>query len=104
MTSETRTFIEASDVFGIEIGCPKCNLAIFYPITVERVIEIGSFCPHCNHPFFDVVKDAVYPGRHYPAVDALQEIAAGLRKLTNPERTDIHANIRFRLAEPKAKA
>lgn len=97
MTSETRNLLESKDISGIEIECPECHLAIFYPIDVKEVIKIGSSCPHCNHGFFDSVRDNVYPGSHFPAIDSLQEIAANLRKLSRSDRTDIHAQIRFRV-------
>jgi hypothetical protein len=103
MTSETRTLIEAADIIGVEIECPDCRLTIFYPVAVEKVMKIGPSCPHCNRLFFDSSRNNVYPGSHYPAIDAIQEIASNLRKLTRPDRTDIHALIRFRVAmEPKA--
>ena len=95
MTSETRTFIEARDITGIEIECPACRLKVVYPVTVKDAIKIGPNCSHCNHTLFDNTHDNVYPGTHFPAIDAIQEIAANVRKLTRTDRTDIHANIRF---------
>ena len=99
MTSELRTFIEAGDISGIEVGCPKCHLTLFYPVDVEKAIELLARCPHCSHDFFDELRtNRGYPHSEYPAINDLQKIAAALRTLLRPDRTDIHAQIRFRIA------
>jgi hypothetical protein len=105
MTSETRTLIEAADITGVEIECPKCHLAMLYPVVVEHVITIGHNCPHCNLPFFDEANNrAAFGGNNYPAIENIQQIAAHLRALIRPDRTDIQAQIRFRVnTESKAK-
>jgi hypothetical protein len=97
MTSETRTFIQAADISGIEIECPKCNLTIFYPAGGERVMEILAGCPHCYNQFFDEGAKS----HDYPAINDLQKIVGALRTLLRPDRTDIHANIRFRITDSK---
>jgi hypothetical protein len=103
MTSETRTLIEAHDIRGVEVECPECHLTILYPVAVEKVIKIGPACPHCNHTFFDSIRDNVHPGIHCPAIDSIQEIASNLRTLIREDRTDIHANIRFLIGSPNGK-
>jgi hypothetical protein len=98
MTSETRTFIGAADVSGIEVECPKCGLTIFYPIGGEKTLDILAGCPHCSHQFFDAKSDARGFGHpEFPAINELQKFAASLRTLLRSDRTDIHANIRFRI-------
>jgi hypothetical protein len=95
MTNETRTFIQAIDISGVEVECPKCFLTIFYPVAaVEKVTELLARCPSCNHDFFDYINTRTV---EYPAINDLQKIAASLRSLNRPDRTDIHANIRFRV-------
>jgi len=101
MTSETRTFIEATDIAGVEMECPKCFSTIFYPIAaLEEAKNIPSNCPQCNRVMFDVLP--TNPESHYvqfpsyPAINDLQKIAAGLRSLVR-ERTDIHTQIKFRI-------
>jgi hypothetical protein len=109
MTSETRTFIEAQDIAGVEIECPQCLSTVFYPIAaLEESKKIPSSCPQCNRGLFDVLPTnpqspyAQFPS--YPAINDLQKIAAALRSLVR-ERTDIHAQIRFRInTETKAKS
>jgi len=101
MTSETRMFIEAGDVAGIEVECRECHSTVFYPLAaIEKAEKIIATCPQCNHGLFDVAPTnpqspyVQFPS--YPAINDLHKIAAGLRSLVR-ERTDIHANIRFRI-------
>ncbi len=103
MTSETRTFIEATDIAGVEIECQYCHSTIFYPIVaLADAKKLPANCPQCNHGMFDVLPTnsqsqyTQFPS--YPAIDDLQKIAASLRDLVR-ERTDIHASIRFRVDE-----
>src|SRR5271163_3866960 len=108
MTSETKTFVQAQDIAGIEVECPQCHVTIFYPASAtEKGTEILSRCSHCNRDLFDAAPiPASSPYTHspsYPAINDLQKVAAGLRSLVR-ERTDIHANIRFRIdAELRGK-
>ncbi|MGB9488893.1 MAG: hypothetical protein WCA92_00385 [Terriglobales bacterium] len=101
MTSETRTFIEAKDIAGIEMECQQCRSTVFYPIAaLEEAKKIIANCPQCNHGLFDVAttnpQSAYIQYPSYPAINDLQKIASGLRSLVR-ERTDIHANVRFRI-------
>jgi len=101
MTSETRTFVEARDIAGIEVECQECHSTVFYPLTaVEKTEKIIANCPQCNHVLFDVAPtNPQSPYAHfpsYPAINDFHKIAAGLCSLVR-ERTDIHANIRFRI-------
>jgi hypothetical protein len=108
VTSETRTFIAANDIAGVEVECPRCHSTIFYPIAaLDEAKKISSNCPQCNHGLFDVLPTD--PQSHYtqfpsyPAINDLQKIAVGLRSLVR-ERTDIHATVRFRIdAELRGK-
>jgi hypothetical protein len=87
MTSETKTFINATDIAGIEVECQQCHVTIFYPVSaMEERAQIIARCPHCNGDLFDA---APAPAPHfahfpsYPAVDDLHKIASGLRALTS---------------------
>ena len=96
MTTETKIFIELPDICGLEITCPKCDFVAVLP--VDKPFTLSPQCMNCGHHWFDE-KSGSYPsgdGR-YPAIDSLQAIASELRKLTNPERTDIHAELRLNL-------
>ena len=48
MTSETRTFIQLSDIVGLESQCPnvKCKARISIP--VENFSVFGPACPACR--------------------------------------------------------
>ena len=101
MTSETRTFIEAGDIAGVEVECRECHSTVFYPLAaVEKAEKVLATCPQCNRGLFDMAT-ADAQSRYvqfptYPAIGDLHKIAAGLRSLVHV-RTDIHANIRFRI-------
>jgi hypothetical protein len=97
MTSQTRTLIGAEDIAGIEIECQKCGLTVFYPAGGERVAHILAGCPNCCDGFFDEGNK----GQEFPAINELQKIVSALRALVRPDRTDIHANIRFRITDNK---
>jgi hypothetical protein len=102
MTSEMRTLIELGDVTGVEMECPECHLAIFYP--VAKLFKIAPSCPHCNHQWFDERPDRHPSEKPHPAIESLHEIASQLRTLTRKDRTDIHAKIRLRItAEPEKR-
>jgi len=105
MTTETRIFLEPRDVQGIEVACPECRLSVFYPIDVKAMIKIGPNCFHCGHKLFDQLdnRQKIGGGISYPGIDSIQEIAGHLRALKRQDRTDIHADIRFRLDEGSAQ-
>lgn len=101
MTSETKTFVQAQDIAGIEVECHQCHVTIFYPVSIaEKGTKILARCSHCNVDLFDAEPVnssspyAQFPS--YPAIDNLKSVADGLRTLCD-KRTDIHANIRFRI-------
>jgi DNA-directed RNA polymerase subunit RPC12/RpoP len=105
MTSETRTFVQAHDIEGVEVECPKCQLTIFYPIAAtEKTTEILAGCPHCSHRLFDdTTTGTTFRSQNFPAIIDLQKIASGLRALVRADRTDIHAGIRFRVGSVSGK-
>jgi transposase-like protein len=104
MTSETRTLIEAADITGVEVECPECGITTFYPLQLESIKKIGPGCPHCHRQFFDMATTTVSGAEAYPALSFIHGIIGNLTKFTQTDRTDIHANVRFRLnMEPKAE-
>ncbi len=97
MTSETRTLIEFQDIVGVEIACPECKITTFYPLRMESIRKIGLQCPHCNYQFFDMATAQVAGPEAYPALSSLHGIIGNLSRFTQPDRTDIHAQIRLRI-------
>jgi hypothetical protein len=105
MTSETKTFVQIKDIAGIEVECQRCGVTTLYPIhpisatVTEKSTEILPRCA-CRHDLFDVAPVAAsshyVPFPSYPAIDDLHNIASHLRSLVQT-RTDIHANVRFRI-------
>jgi hypothetical protein len=103
MTSETKTFVQIKDIAGIEVECQRCGVTILYPIHatsgIEKSTEILFRCA-CRHDLFDAApvpaSSHYVPFPSYPAIDDLNNIASHLRSLVQ-QRTDIHANVRFRI-------
>jgi phage FluMu protein Com len=103
MTSETRTLIELKDVASVEIKCPECKVNILFPIAEGFKLE--AYCPQCHRPWFDGIKDKQTNIDVYPAVNSILAIAAELRKLNRPERTDIRTGVRLHIdTTPQAGA
>jgi hypothetical protein len=48
MTSETKCFIDFSDVVGIELQCPDCKATFTH--TLEKFITLSYPCPNCRAP------------------------------------------------------
>lgn len=94
MTSEKRTFLELSDVLGVEVECPTCKFGAFFP--TEKTQKIPAFCPQCNATWFDD-KVGDYGKTTYPAIDSLLNVSAELRSLTHKDRKDIHTSVRIRV-------
>jgi nitrate/TMAO reductase-like tetraheme cytochrome c subunit len=94
MTSETRTFIETTDVSGIEIECSYCHIKSLFPIS--ECSKIDARCPHCEKKWFDSNENA-QDKTVCPAADNLRAVAANLR-LLGGVRTDVHAKIRVYLS------
>jgi hypothetical protein len=52
MTTETRVFIELSDIVGIEFECPKCATKILYSLS-KSYDRLAEKCPNCFEPWFE---------------------------------------------------
>ena len=48
MTSETRTYIDFSDIAGVEVTCHECQTSTTR--TLERFVDGTCVCPNCETP------------------------------------------------------
>jgi hypothetical protein len=105
MTSETKTFVQAQDIAGVEVECQQCHVSVFYPVSApEKGAEILPRCSHCKRDLFDATTAAppYAPFQSHPAIEEIKSIADGLRALCR-KRTDIHANVRFLIDTESAR-
>jgi phage FluMu protein Com len=63
MTSETKTFIQFSDLVAVETRCPNCNTCLVHK--VEGFDYFRSHCPHCKYewlstPDVEYIRDFFY--------------------------------------------
>ena len=56
MTSQTKKFIEVSDILAFRFQC-KCGSMIVTPI--EGYKEMPIACTNCGHSFYDVNNDSI---------------------------------------------
>jgi hypothetical protein len=79
MTTETQTFIAATDVKGIRIECLTCHTKTIVSLDTEQSREhakhlLNRFqCQHCNAEWF-TVKDSSYLELVARLIDALSAI------------------------------
>lgn len=56
MTSQTKKFIETSDLLALRFEC-KCSLTVVIPISKYK--EMPITCPNCGHEFAEHVNTSV---------------------------------------------
>lgn len=91
MTTETKTFIELSDIVTIKLECPTCGIATSIPLA-SVPSTISAVC-QCRERFFDERANRHPSQNQYPAIDSLLAIANNLVALTRSDRTDLRAKI-----------
>jgi hypothetical protein len=97
MPTESRTFIELSDISGVEFECPKCQAKILYPI--KRHYEpLPENCPSCGQKWFDSNPDL--PAGQPQVVELVQKTLISLHNIT--ETPAIRAHVRLNLKDLSA--
>jgi DNA replicative helicase MCM subunit Mcm2 (Cdc46/Mcm family) len=51
MTTQTKTFIELSDILAVRVQCSKCQSTVTMPITREMSFAGMRHCPNCGKPW-----------------------------------------------------
>jgi hypothetical protein len=94
MPSESRTFIELSDISGVEFECPKCQAKILYPI--KRHYEpLPENCPSCGQKWFD--NNPNLPEGQSQVVELVQKTFISLHNIT--ETPAIRAHVRLNIKD-----
>jgi predicted RNA-binding Zn-ribbon protein involved in translation (DUF1610 family) len=97
MPSESRTFIELSDISGVEFECPKCQAKILYPI--KRHYEpLPENCPSCGQKWFD--HNPALPEGQSQVVELVQKTLISLHNIT--ETPAIRAHVRLNIKDLSA--
>jgi len=48
MTSQTKHYIELSDILGLRFECAACNASVSFPLSQKFDLEKLSDCPGCS--------------------------------------------------------
>src|ERR1017187_8363995 len=51
MTTQTKKFIEPSDILGLRLECADCHATLLLPISKHVKIKQLYGCPHCQRPW-----------------------------------------------------
>jgi len=91
MTTETRQFIEVSDIVGIELYCDNCKATLSFPIAGAKEREV-SVCPSCKQRWFPVPEKDNPIAPEMLVVEIIKVLrSAGIRK-------DLHAHCRLQVS------
>lgn len=51
MTTQTKKFIEPSDILSLRLECAKCHATLLLPISGEIEVKRLYVCPNCERPW-----------------------------------------------------
>lgn len=94
MPSESRTFIQLSDILGVEFECPKCQARILYPIR-KHYEPLPESCPSCGQVWFNENPDL--PEGQPRIVELVQKTLTSLHNIS--ETPAIRACVRLNISE-----
>jgi hypothetical protein len=103
MSSESRTFIELSDITGMEFECPKCEAKILYPIK-KHYEPLPENCPSCGAAWFD--ENPARSADQPQIVEVVQKTLISLHNISETPaiRTRVRLNIKGLSEENNAEA
>lgn len=84
MTSQTKLFIEISDVLAIRLECKKCGASLI--MSLAESVQLPRACINCNHDWWDDVDKS--------AQDGIRELLAAVKKI---ERAIEKQGVKFSL-------
>jgi len=94
MPSESRTFIQLSDLLGVEFECPKCRAKILYPIK-KHYEPLPESCPSCGQLWFN--ENPGLPPGQPRIVELVQKTFTSLHNIS--ETPAIRARVRLNISE-----
>jgi phage FluMu protein Com len=90
MATETRTFINLSDLSGIEFECRNCNAKILYPIQ-KHYQPLSEKCPSCKKPLFD--NNPELPSDQPQIVELVQKTIISLHNISETPAVKAHVRL-----------
>jgi hypothetical protein len=61
MTTQTKTFIDPSDILGIRLECGNCGMAVTMPVGREMNFKGLGYCQNCNEPWLVMLMTTMEP-------------------------------------------
>jgi hypothetical protein len=98
MPSESRTFIQLTDILGVEFECPKCQAKILYPIK-KHYEPLPEKCPSCGQVWFD--ENPNLADGQPRIVELVQKTLTSLHNIS--ETPAIQARVRLNINDPLAE-
>jgi hypothetical protein len=89
MTTETKTFIEITDIAGLEFSCPKCQTKVLYPLD-KKYDRLADKCPNCYEPWLE--NRPKQPGE-LDISQRLLNLFVGIRSI--PASPEVKASVRL---------
>ena len=87
MTSQTKHYIEASDILSVRCDCKECGASLSLPLTVNLAESLFK-CPNCKKPWV-----RFEGGTHEFVINALAENIGKLKELLPGAAFKIHFEI-----------
>jgi hypothetical protein len=102
MPSESRTFIQLTDILGVEFECPKCEAKILYPIK-KHYDPLPESCPSCGERWFN--ENSNLPENQPRIVELVQKTLTSLHNIAETPAIEarVRLNIKDLQAEPSEK-
>jgi len=79
MTSQTKHYIELSDIAGIRIECGGCHASISLPISDNLKTHGIKVCPYCNEPWAQLIQGANLEQRFKDFAHTLEDLKNSLK-------------------------
>jgi hypothetical protein len=89
--SEQRTFIEPTEIAGVEFGCPKCGLKILYPLT-GNYTRLVDHCPTCDQTLV-ATDPTAHPSFSRHEREQIANLLTQLRNITQNPAIKAHVRI-----------
>ena len=61
MTTQTKTFIEPSDILGVRLECGNCGMTVTLPISQTMNFKGLGVCQNCNEPWLVFIMTSMEP-------------------------------------------
>jgi uncharacterized paraquat-inducible protein A len=59
MTSQTKHYIQLSDILAVRFECKECGAAVSLPISMKINFSRISVCPNCGNPWATIMQTSL---------------------------------------------